>query len=312
MHFSSFFSLPFIFFVLYFCKTTLAVPSGQGASAPLEDTITCPADLPPDIPIGWLPPPQTLLQLCALKEAYPHNMVCTCLGEMLICGSSRYQAIRSLISYCLDHCQCGPRTRALRTHSKGDIGFESSTETPMSEIPWNRRVREPRPSRSKAKRPKIGETRTCSGTCTSVNLGCASQSPGECGCFAPPVGLFYWHQGDCGTRLPFKAKRDLAQQRHSHYLNATVWFASSHKATATPGPPSDLAAQLASGLLPSPCNASYVSFACADSTDGIVHEPLQNWLGALLPEDETRVPPVPEKFLRIHGRKEGKLQVNVE
>ncbi|MCJ1262551.1 hypothetical protein MMC22_002421 [Lobaria immixta] len=145
-----------------------------------------------------------------------------------------------------------------------------------------------------------GSTRTCSGTCTSVNHGCKSASTGDCKCFAPPVSLFYWHLGDCGTRLPFKAKRDLAQQRHSYYLNATAQFAqyaSFSHATATPPPPPDLhAQQLASGLLPSPCNASYVSFACSDSPDGIVHEPPQNWLGALVPEGAKELPPVPTEF----------------
>ncbi|MCJ1271293.1 hypothetical protein MMC22_011193 [Lobaria immixta] len=154
-----------------------------------------------------------------------------------------------------------------------------------------------------------GATHTCEGTCTSVSHGCASQSTGDCTCFAPPVGLFYWHLGDCGTRLPYKAKRDLAQQRHSYYLNATRRFASSNKATAAPGPLPDLAAQLATGLLPSPCNASYVSFACGDSPDGIVHEPPQDWLGALLPKGTETPPPVPERFLSIHGIEQGKLQV---
>ncbi|MCJ1268165.1 hypothetical protein MMC22_008051 [Lobaria immixta] len=309
MHFSSFFSLPFIFFVLYFCKTTLAVPSDQGISALLEDTITCPADLPPhpSIPVGWVPPPQTLLQLCAIKERYPNNMLCVCFGKLLICGSSGSAVIRSLIGYCLDHCQCGPETTVVRDYSKGTVSYESSSESSISKTTYKHRIkgplREPKPSDSKPRRPKnrIGETGTCSGTCTSVNLGCASQSPGECNCFAPPVGLFYWHQGDCGTRLPFKAKRDLAQQRHSHYLNATAQFASSDEVTTPAGPLPDHAVQLASGLLPSPCNSSYVSFACADSTDGIVHEPPQNWLGALLPQGTTKLPPVPKRFLSIHG-----------
>ena len=113
----------------------------------------------------------------------------------------------------------------------------------------------------------------------------------------------------CGTRLPFKAKRDLAQQRRDYYLNATAQYASSNHATITPPPPPGVhAQQLASGLLPPSCNASYVSFACSDSPDGIVHEPPQNWLGALVPEGAKELPPVPTEFLRIHGGKEGKRQ----
>ena len=61
------------------------------------------------------------------------------------------------------------------------------------------------------------------------------------------------------------------------------------------------------GRLPAPCNASYVSLACADSVDGIVHEPPHMWLGALLPSNytldllDTHPPPrVPDEFYQVH------------
>ncbi|MCJ1266689.1 hypothetical protein MMC22_006574 [Lobaria immixta] len=203
---------------------------------------------------------------------------------------------------------------AVRDRSTGEITVSPHPppdQTTQQRQPVRKPDSGPRLSFRKPKKPKpsSGDAGTCSGTCTNVNLGCASQNPRKCTCFAPPVGLFYWHLGDCGTRLPFKAKRDLAQQRQSYYLNATVRFASSYKATAPPDPLPDRAAQLASGLLPSPCNDSYVSFACSDSPDGIVHEPPQNWLGALLPQGATKLPPVPERFLSIHGLEEGESQV---
>ncbi|MCJ1266060.1 hypothetical protein MMC22_005942 [Lobaria immixta] len=237
-------------------------------------------------------------------------MRCSCVGRLLICSSSRNLIIRRLIGYCLDHCQCWPETIVVRDQSTGEISdtYPSNPIDSPTAKTKSKPVRSPKPPTSKPK-GKAGKTHTCSDTCTSINGGCASQSTGECTCFAPPVSLFYWHQGDCGTRLPFKAKRDLAQQRHSHYLNATIGFASSHKPTAPPGPIPDRAAQLASGLLPSPCNASYISFACSDSPDGIVHEPPQNWLGALLPKGATKFPPVPKRFLSIHGVEEGESQV---
>ena len=302
MHLSLFFSLSFRSFVLYLCILTLAVSSSSSGtssiSARYNDHIACPGPLPDNIPDGFLPHPQTLLQLCASKERYERNMRCTCMGELFLCGTSRNPSLQSLIQYCLTHCQCGPNTRVLQYTSTEEINYASSSSSEGSMDSTGRQ-----PS-SRVQTP-TGSTHTCKGTCTSVSRGCASQSIGDCTCFAPPVSLFYWHLGDCGTRLPFKAKRDLAQQRHS-YLNATARFAS----TAAPAPPSDLAAQLASGLLPSPCNASYVSFACSDSPDGIVHEPPQNWLGALLPEgakESSTLPPVPETWLRIHGE-EGKSQ----
>ena len=48
-------------------------------------------------------------------------------------------------------------------------------------------------------------------------------------------------------------------------------------------------------------NESYVSYACAHARDGIVHEPLTNWLGALLPPGSKEYPPIPQEFLHVHG-----------
>ncbi|MCJ1270828.1 hypothetical protein MMC22_010725 [Lobaria immixta] len=155
----------------------------------------------------------------------------------------------------------------------------------------------------------------CAKTCTSVNHGCPSFSTGFCKCYAPPATAGFWHTGNCGLvqQIGFPVQTgphgrrsfnfNLAQQRHSYYLNATAHFASPNGATALPGPSPELHAQLASGMLPSPCNASYVSFACGDSPDGIVHEPRENWLGALLPEGAKELPPVPKEFLKIRKRK---------
>ncbi|MCJ1262298.1 hypothetical protein MMC22_002168 [Lobaria immixta] len=249
--------------------------------------------------------------MCASGGGFPQNMQCVCIGSRLVCGRSYRWTVQQLISWCQLHCSCAPEPDA-----EPDERVDKDKATTNLDFVYKVRsgnvVVLPKPNAPKTHtRPSgnnpTGSSHTCAGTCTSVNGGCDRVSNGDCKCFAPPVGLFFWHQGDCGTRLPSKAKRDLAQQRRSYYLNATAKFAST---TAPPGrflP--DLAAQLASGLLPSPCNASYVSFACSDSLDGIVHEPPQHWLGALVPEGAETLPPVPEKFLSIHGGKKGNLQV---
>ncbi|MCJ1271830.1 hypothetical protein MMC22_011735 [Lobaria immixta] len=228
----------------------------------------------------------------------PHNLGCTCYGKELTCGVSRHPIMQVLINYCYRHCVCGPDTKIETNKFTGEINYDPikisavlpSTTTSASTCDLHK-----------------GQQRSCcSKTCTA-NRDCDWFFTGDCKCYAPPAGLLYWFSSLCGSVHHFP-KRDLAQQRRSFYLNATARFAS----TAAPPPPSDLAAQLASGLLPSPCNASYVSFACGDSPDGIVHEPPQNWLGALLPEGAKVSPPVPKEFLRIHGGEEGKLQVVVE
>ena len=272
---SSFFSLSSIIFVLYSCRPTAA-------------RINCPG-YAVDFPSGF-PNFPTLLHMCARRKRFQGNLDCFCTeAEVLICGFTGRNSVIRLINQCFDKCTCGAHTRRDWFRSGAKLTYYDN----------HAQIEQPLPKPIPQKPPQ--GTHTCSGSCTSVNLGCASQSHGECNCFAPPVSLFYWHQGNCGTRLPFKSKRDLVQQRLSYYLNATAKFASSNKATAPPGPVPDHAAQLASGLLPSPCNASYVSFACSDSPDGIVHEPPQSWLGALLPEGATEIPPMPKEFVKIHG-----------
>ena len=325
MHFNSFFSLSLLtFLVLDPCRLTAAAtlavsPVKRGR---LYDSIECPSPLPDFIP-SHFPVYSNLSHMCANRLGHRRNLECACAnGEILKCGMSTQPIVRKMITYCLDHCLCGPDTQKMKdeytTVVKYISKYSSDGYNPQRPPSGN----DPTGSTSISNMGintggstggSTGSGDTCSGTCTGVDRGCNRASNGGCACFAPPIGLFFWFDGYCGTRLPFKARRDLAQQR---YLNATAEFASSDHATDPPGPPPDLAAQLASGMLPSPCNSSYVSFACGDSKDGIVHEPPQNWLGALLPEGAAKnfntLPPAPEEWLRIHRREERKRSVDGE
>ncbi|MCJ1269912.1 hypothetical protein MMC22_009805 [Lobaria immixta] len=278
-----------------------------------QDRIRCwgplPRRIPPDYPMF-----PNVLAMCALTTTGDlMNLGCICAGaNLLICGSSRRPVVRVMLDWCYSHCSCGPNTETRPNQSTEDLDGavgQTSAGDPAGKVHGSGQQHAPKPHTAPSGNNPTGSTYACSGTCTSVDRGCDWAFDGDCKCFAPPVSLLFWHKGDCGTRLPFKVKRDLVQQRHSYYRNATAQFASSDKITAPAGTLPDHAAQLASGLLPSPCNASYVSFACSDSPDGIVHEPLQNWLGALVPEGAKELPPVPKEFLRIHGGKEGKMQV---
>lgn len=60
------------------------------------------------------------------------------------------------------------------------------------------------------------------------------------------------------------------------------------------------------------CQLSYVSYAFHESVDGIVHEPPENWLRALLPEDATEIPSVPRLWLEIHGFEDQQENPRVE
>ena len=303
MHFSSFFSPSLIVFVLYSCRPTAAVPSSRR----VPDLIECRGSLPRVLPSDF-PAFANLQQMCANLQRHPRNLECICEDEELLCGSSTRTDVQYLIRWCQRHCKCGDETRIITDRFTTALNY---VQTEMQALP---QVVTPfigetghRPAGSNS-----ASTRTCTKTCSNINRDCDRFFTGDCKCYAPPVSSLFWHSGGCGLvhHLP---KRDLAQHRRSYYLNATAQFAPSNKTPTPPGPHPDIAAQLASGLLPSPCNVSYVSFACSDSLDGIVHEPPQMWLGALLPEkakESNTLPPVPEKWLRIHGREE-KLQVEM-
>ncbi|MCJ1263770.1 hypothetical protein MMC22_003640 [Lobaria immixta] len=232
------------------------------------------------------------------------NLECTCRGTELVCGSSRWSIVKILIRHCLTHCNCGDDTEIVMNEATKELNYEPTRFVEPQYGVWGGVTgssRAPNPHRAPSGNHPTGShpARLCSKTCTAVNRDCDWFFTGDCKCYAPPAGPSFWFSGYCGS-VHLLPKRDLAQQRRSYYLNVTAQFTSSNGATTPATPRPDLAAQLASGLLPSPCNVSYVSFACADSTDGIVHEPPQYWLGALLPEDVTDFPPVPEDFLRIN------------
>ena len=315
MHFSSFFSPSLIFFVLYSCRPTAAATL---AVSPVKHdrrvlgVIDCrgllPLYLPADFPLFG-----NVQQMCASQERHPRNLECICEDEDLLCGSTTRADVRYLIRWCQQRCLCGDKTRIRTDRFTTALNYVQTEMNAMPEVVspfiWGPGHR---PAGNRPAWSNSENTRTCTKTCSNINRDCDRFFTGDCKCYAPPVSSLFWHSGGCGLvhHLP---KRDLAQHRRSYYLNATAQFDPSNKNPAPPGPHPDIDAQLTSGLLPSPCNDSYVSFACADSTDGIVHEPPQNWLGALLPEnakESNTLPPVPEEWLRIHGR-EGKLQVEM-
>ena len=302
MHFGSFITLSLCLIILYSCRPTVAVALAVSLAkrGRVFDPIECPG-LPPEYVPSRYP---TLLDLCASRAGHPMNLECTCRGTELVCGSSRWSIVKILIRHCLTHCNCGDDTEIVMNEATKELNYEPTRFVEPQNGEWGGVTgssRAPNPHRAPSGNHPTGSTPSSTHTCnlrkkcSNVNRDCDWFFTGDCKCYAPLVSSLFWHSGDCGPvhHLP---KRDLAQQRRSYYLNSTSRFAS----TGATGTPPDLAAQLASGLLPSPCNASYVSFACADSTDGIVHEPPQYWLGALLPEDVTDFPPVPEDFLRIH------------
>ncbi|MCJ1264980.1 hypothetical protein MMC22_004855 [Lobaria immixta] len=239
-------------------------------------------------------------------------MECMCVRDReLRCGYTSRPQIWVWIDFCLTHCTCGPDTKKNRLHFTKGIDYPKDVTVASGNPRLTASGSSVGEGASYSGNLNPSQPYVCAKTCTSVDHGCPLFSAGFCKCCAPPVTAEFWHTGNCGLvqHIGFPVQTgshgrrsynlNLAQQRRSYYLNATAHFASPNGATAPPDPSPELHAQLASGMLPSPCNASYVSFACGDSSDGIVHEPPENWLGALLPEGARELPPVPKEFLKL-------------
>ena len=165
--------------------------------------------------------------------------------------------------------------------------------------------------------------------CTTKCRSAARQCQYWCQCNAPPVGLFFWFQGACGLRNKKRSLSprsdldptlisDVSERRRDVHqslsINSTARELLGDTLTPLtmrppPGHPNSGTVlgykasidMIPGAPLPAPCNDSYVSYKCADSDDGIVQEGPEFWLGALLPENATDLPPAPETWLRING-----------
>lgn len=301
IRFNSLFMLPSIIFVFNFCRLTTAI--NLSVSSVKRGRIVDPIECLGPLPNFYIPHPypefSNLLEMCADRGLNPMNLGCRCAGDMLVCGTSTRRQTQRMLIHCFIHCTCGDETVKNTDDPTRKLEFDVADIIP-GVIPGTETLSRPRPFIPGGNWPGVSSTasdninaQACSGSCTSVNRSCAGDVNGSCKCYAPPVSHTFWHNSSCGAVIT-ELKRDLAHDRRGYYSNVTAQYGS------PTGTPPELSALLASGMLPSPCNASYVSFACTDSPDGIVHEPPQNWLGALLPENATEIPPVPAEFLRIH------------
>ena len=120
--------------------------------------------------------------------------------------------------------------------------------------------------------------------------------------------MFFWHSASCGPSEAFAnlLKSELSNNDLSAFSKGQFETGSGANAstlTNLTDAQEMYLDQIIGGDLPAPCNESYVSYACANSSDGIVYEDRKYWLGALLPADfnGTEVPPIPSDFLTLNG-----------
>ncbi|KAI9682240.1 MAG: hypothetical protein M1817_000294 [Caeruleum heppii] len=170
-----------------------------------------------------------------------------------------------------------------------------------SEVPQHHRPPRPRPSTPagddwtrKAQQCAVQNQQkpcTCSGSCSAVSQGCAWHHLGLCKCTARPFwqGNSFSFLGHCAAVVSGaghhggKVRRD-SEGMGSNGGSGTRPDGNNHTVlnVTVPGGGMGLLDAVTLQRLACPCNGSYVSYACCDSVDGIVHEPREKHLGSLM------------------------------
>ncbi|KAI9671155.1 MAG: hypothetical protein M1817_003662 [Caeruleum heppii] len=124
---------------------------------------------------------------------------------------------------------------------------------------------------------------TCGGSCTSVAQGCSWHHLGLCKCTAKPFwdNPFGAFSGACTAVVSAygaKMRRDAVGMGQDG--NTTVMDLTASEM------PQGVFDAVTLERVACPCNASYVSYACCESADGIVHEGPEHHLGTLVEGDE--------------------------
>ena len=151
----------------------------------------------------------------------------------------------------------------------------------------------------------------CSGQCSQTSRTCSWGFTGDCACNAPKLdagAIFFWWQWPClaTDTNPFNdpSTSPTSSPSDAEETSSGVSGDKRRIRRITTAAIAALGPKLDPDRVPGVCNSSYISYACTNASgDGIVHEDLTNWLGALLPVGEMSYPPVPEGFLRAHGIK---------
>ena len=132
----------------------------------------------------------------------------------------------------------------------------------------------------------------CTGYCRGASRSCSWSFAGDCTCGAPTNVLLFWHSAPC------IATGSNPNKGHDKKKKRDATSTLDRRQYRGMGPRID------PDRVPGVCNETYISYACSNAVDGIVHEPRENWLGAMLPADSKFYPPIPQEFLSIHGIRE--------
>lgn len=222
--------------------------------------------------------------LCSLTSGVRPNAGCLCLpaSGTLQCTEPE----NPLRGACFNNCHCVWEEHEDPPSSDDESGsYDSATDSDESAVSED-------------------ISGKCYSRCTSVSRGCPV-GDGSCSCTAPAISLYFWLDGVCASTAAAAAAvvasrtgakpniggRSLHNSTHASNVTSTIspWY---NNATIE---------AMSKGQFPAPCNSSYVSLACANSTDGIVYEGPEMWLGALLPPNATELPPIPPRWLKING-----------
>ena len=295
-----------------FILTSIVYLGTAAAKSTGPSYLDCAGSVPggEDWPRAWLsniPPFQPGLydstqDLCDRESRVSPNGHCYCNGVTIECATSVVQR------FCHSHCRC---TRANEPFSDPSstvriYAMVSSTVRPSIPSQYADFSRSENQVTSAIGRVRVssppGQTvqQTCGGSCTKLH-GCSS----TCVCIATPkparpmeyLSNCLQQIKDMSMGINPKMGRDSSTQSNGAGSNSTLGSDTLSNNTVSDGDdaavlPFVIATSASNGAssvfedakgapLACPCNSSYVSYACCNSTDGIVFEPASSKLGTL-------------------------------
>ena len=261
----------------------------------------------------------SIYDVCSATAGVSPNAGCGCHDQsgMLLCRNTVlpgeiYEELQRIQMRCYHQCEC----------AKSSITNPATFKEPEEpEYLWTSEVLRMEDSQTAA------VPHQCTAKCTGVSRQCQFSS--DCTCHARPLSLFFWFTADCGPSKASAARLlahegELKTKRNVKETKTRQKFVSSKREKRIAPRPSGSSSRMSSyssvvanhtvnttalalaqaivdGAVPAPCNESYVSYACANSSNGIVHEPKENWLGALMPINVTARPSIPSAWLELNG-----------
>ena len=262
-------SLRLLIFILQMASANVI---SRRTATSTSDALLC---VPGDIYHPGLVRSISYFEYCSADLNIPSNIGCRCVGQVLECRTPITVSERHSVEFCRSHCWCAgspaPTSTPAADSSDWSIGAYYPQEDVTDDPAWADLLSDENDNDLLQSlledQNKNVQNNQCGGSCSAF-----SSCSGDCICTALTLVFLFWFSGSCHhqAQVSFSAHHDGLKAKRSNVSTAVSTYA--HHTNHTLSINETVA-------FPAACNETYVSFACANSTTGIVHESRDKWLG---------------------------------